>query len=92
MAKAEKKLLSWMDVDTTTVKGEAAKAYDAYKAAQKAASEKRTAFEAAFVAEARKKKSVPDGKTLRFSYNFGKLAVAVDDDTPAKGKTEVFKL
>ena len=90
MAK-EKKELSWMDVDPASIKGN--KAYDAYKAASKTAAELRTTFEEAFIKSARDKKAIADNETLRFSYRFGKMAVAKDAkdaDKPAGGGT--FKL
>ena len=90
MAK-EKKQLSWMDVDPAAIKGN--KAYDAYKAASKTANELREAFETAFIKAAREKKAIADNETLRFSYRFGKMAVAKDSkdaDKPAGGGT--FKL
>lgn len=90
MAKKEKKDLTWMDVDPAAIKGN--KAYDAYKAAQKEASEKRTAFESDFIEQARKKKAIDDNQTLRFSYNFGKLAVAKDAKDAPKTTGGTFKL
>lgn len=91
MAKAEKNL-SWQEVDeATSVTGDIKTAYDAYKAAQKVAGDKRREFEEAFIAEARKKKAIDDGQTLRFGYRFGKLAVAVDVADKPK-TTSVFKM
>lgn len=90
MAK-EKKQLAWQDVDPASIKGN--KAYDAYKAASKTANELRDAFETAFIKAAREKKAIADNETLRFSYRFGKMAVAKDAkdaDKPAGGGT--FKL
>lgn len=83
MAK-EKKILPWQDVDPSAIKGN--KAYEAYKASAKTTQELREAFETAFIAAARKSKENPlaDNKTLRFSYRFGKMAVAVDDKDAAK--------
>ena len=65
-------------------------AYDAYKAAAKTAAELREAFEAAFIKAAREKKAIADTETLRFSYRFGKMAVAKDTkdaDKKASGGT-----
>lgn len=91
MAKAPKKELTWMDVDPTAIKGN--KAYDAYKAAQKTAAELREAFETAFIKAAREKKAIADNETLRFSYRFGKMAVAKDDkDADKKASGGTFKL
>lgn len=89
MAK-EKKQLAWQDVDPASIKGN--KAYDAYKAASKTANELRDAFETAFIKTAREKKVIADNKTLRFSYRFGKMAVAVDDNDAPKAAGGTFKL
>lgn len=89
MAK-EKKQLSWLDVDPATVKNN--KAYDAYKAAQKEAYAKREVFETAFIEAARKAKHLDDSQTLRFSYRFGKLSVAVDAKDAPKAAGGTFKL
>lgn len=89
--KKEEKTLAWQDVAPDALKGN--KAYDIYKTAQKDAAEKRDAFETAFIEAAKKKGKVPDGKTLRFSYRFGKLAVALDDaDAPKSAKPGAFTL
>ncbi len=88
MAK-EKKNLTWMEVDPASIKGN--KAYDAYKVAQKAAAEKRTEFETAFIDAARKSKAIDDTQTLRFSYNFGKLAVAKDVPRRLEGRSSCDK-
>ena len=91
MAKAEKNL-NWQEVDeAASIAGDLKIAYDAYKAAQKVAADKRREFEEAFIAQARKKNVIEDGQTLRFGYRFGKLAVAVDvADTPKA--TSIFKM
>lgn len=90
MAKKEKPDLIWMDVDESAIKGN--KDYDAYKTAQKAAAVKREAFETAFIKAAREKKAIDDNQTLRFSYRFGKLAVAKDVKDAAKVAGGTFKL
>lgn len=85
--------LDWQDVAEDTIKGAAKKALDDLREARKVVKEKQAKFEEAFLAEARKGKKLPDGKTLRFSYNFGRIGVAVTDDTGPKGdKKEAFKL
>ena len=88
MAKIEKNL-NWQEVDeAASVTGDIKIAYDAYKAAQKVAVDKRREFEEVFIAEARKKKVIDDAQTLRFGYRFGKLAVAVDAaDKPKTAST-----
>lgn len=88
MAK-EKKQLTWMDVDPAAIKGN--KEYDAYKAKQKEAAEARAKFEEGFIAAARKKNAIADTETLRFSYNFGKLAVAKDAKDAPKAAGGTFK-
>lgn len=92
MAKEDKKKLSWSDVDETTIKGEVLKALTAMKEARKAARDKADLFEEAFREEARKKKLIPPGKTLKFSYNFGRIGVALDDDVAKADKAGPFKL
>jgi hypothetical protein len=89
MAK-EKKELTWMDVDASAIKDN--KAYDAYKAAAKKAAELRTTFEEAFIKAARDKKAIADNETLRFSYRFGKMAVAKDAKDAVKVSGGTFKL
>lgn len=90
MAK-EVKNLTWMDVDPSSIEGN--KAYDAYKAAQKKARALQEAFEVAFIEAAREKKAIADNETLRFSYRFGKMAVAKDDkDADKKASGGTFKL
>jgi hypothetical protein len=79
--------LEWMVIneaafDTQNVKGP----HNAWKKAQELAKEKQYEFEDAFVAEAKKRGTVPDGKTLSFGYRFGNIAVAiVDDDGKPRG-------
>lgn len=91
MAAKVKKDLTWMDVDPTAIKGN--KAYDAYKSASKTAQDLRTVFEEAFIKQAREKKAIDDTQTLRFSYRFGKMAVAKDaKDGDKKASGGTFKL
>lgn len=91
MAKVVKEL-EWLEVEPSVVKGN--KAYDAYKASQKETQAKREVFENAFIEAARKSKENPlaDNKTLRFSYRFGKLSVAIDDKDAPKKSGGTFKL
>jgi hypothetical protein len=51
--------------------------YDAYKVAYREAKALRRAFENAVIADARAAKSIEPTETLKFSYNFGKLGIAV---------------
>ena len=64
---------SWQEVDPATLQPEVAKAYVAYKAEYAKAKAMREAFEGA----ARKAAELPATHTLLFSYNFGKLNIAV---------------
>jgi hypothetical protein len=63
----------WREVDTTALPTGLAALYSDYKAAQRLATDARTAFEAAFSEMA----NVPASQRLGFGYRFGKLSVAV---------------
>jgi hypothetical protein len=76
MAKQQRTDAVWVQIDTSTLKGECASAYAEYKAAYKVAKEWKERFEIRMEQEA----SLPEGKRLVFGYNFGKLSVAVVDD------------
>ena len=74
----------WIEIDPSTLTGDAAKHYHAYKAIYKQMKEAREAFEG----EMNELADCPAGKRLVFGYNFGKLSVAmVEDDRKAKTKT-----
>lgn len=73
MAKALRDDLVWQDVDVEALKGPVKKAYDAYKAASRAASAAREEFETKFRGEAAKKLN---GDSCLFSHKFGKLSIA----------------
>lgn len=73
MAKVERKPLAWVEIDPATLSEAEQAAYQAYKLAYKVMKEKRDAFEASMQTRA------PQGKVLKFGYNFGKLSVALDD-------------
>jgi hypothetical protein len=85
--------LEWSDVDLSTLSKPARKAWDAYKAASKAAGEARTAFTDQFSKDIDKAGLVPDGQYPRFSFNFGKLGIAFTDTPPTerKGSKGAFK-
>lgn len=73
--------LSWNEVDPATLQPEAAKAYTAYKAIYAQAKKQREAFEALCL----KASELPQTHRLVFSYNFGRLSIAIDlADTKAK--------
>jgi hypothetical protein len=76
---------AWLNVDETTAKAAGA-AYNEWQKAQELADTKKFAFEEAFVTEARKRGSLPEGKTLKFSYRFGIGVQMVDDDGRPRGK------
>ena len=65
MAKAEKNLNCQEVDEAASITGDLKIAYDAYKAAQKVAADKRREFEEAFIAQARKKKPAPAKPVLR---------------------------
>lgn len=79
--------LEWIEIDPSSLAPEYRQAYEAYKAAYRAAKEARNAFEQSMQTEA------PSGKRLVFGYNFGKLSMALDDakDAP-KAKAGVQSL
>lgn len=66
----------WQDINVTTLSAELQEKYEAYKVAQRAAAELRTAFEKA-VNEA---SELPYGMRLVFGYRFGKLSAALVKD------------
>lgn len=72
--------LTWVNIDPATLSTEDRANYEAYKVAQRAAAELRTAFEAGMNAKA------PQGKRMVFGYKFGKLSVALDDAKTDKPK------
>jgi hypothetical protein len=61
---------AWMNVDDGIAKL-AGGAHGAWKKALELAEQKRIEFEEAFVAEAKKRGTVDEGRTLRFIYRFG---------------------
>jgi hypothetical protein len=73
---SDMKELAWISVDETTMKGEPLKALAALRKAQKAASEAKAAFEAAFIKAAHDGDYLAKEDSLAFGYRFGKLAVA----------------
>lgn len=77
--------LDWRTIAPTTLSADLRKLYDAYKAAYNPATEERKAFEAAFIRAA----SPPAGKSVKFGFKYGKLAVALADGTAEKaGKAD----
>lgn len=78
---------NWQVIGIETLPTAIRNAYDSYKEAYKLMKAERDAFEAAL----RSAVPAPVGKRLAIAYNFGKLSVAVVDDTtkPATAKGSV---
>lgn len=73
-----KSTLKWAELNPSTdLSKEAKTAYDGYKAIYKQAKEARDKFEAIVAQEAAKRNVIPDGHRVAFSYNFGRLSVAI---------------
>lgn len=73
MAK-ERTQAEWREIDPATLTGDIAKAYNQYKEAYRIAKGNKDRFEAAMSAQAGLERN---GLKLIFSYNFGKLSIAV---------------
>lgn len=73
---SDMKELAWFTVDETTMKGEPLKHLGALRKAQKASSEAKASFEAAFILASQEAKIIQGNESLAFGYRFGKLAVA----------------
>lgn len=86
MAKSE---LKWTELNPSTdLSKDAQTAYNAYKAQYAKAKEARTAFEALMAKEAETRKVINGETRLAFSYNFGRLSLAIaPKDAPKAGKT-----
>ena len=63
---------NWHEIDPSTLQGDVAKAYGAYKAQYATAKTTREKFEEAL----RNSVELPKGQRLAISYHFGKLSVA----------------
>lgn len=81
MSKKIQVALTWNECDPSTLSPELAKAYDAYKMSYAIAKALRVKFEEA----ANKAAELPATKALVFSYNFGKLNIAIGEPAKAKG-------
>lgn len=68
---------TWTQIDTDSLPANVAKAYADYKTAYAAMKAERLAFETMLAAML----AVPTGKRAVFGYNFGKLSIAIVDDT-----------
>ena len=87
---SDMKELVWFTVDETTLKGEPLKHLVALRRAQKAATEAKATFEAAFVKASQDAEIIKGEESLAFGYRFGKLAVAkvTASDKKAKASTK----
>jgi hypothetical protein len=83
MAKFNKDL-PWEEIDPETLPAEVAKQYDAYKALYAAAMEPVKAARAKFEEAATKARNIPHTHRLVFSYNFGRLNIALDVASKSK--------
>ena len=79
MAHEASKSLNWVEVDVSSMSKTLKSAYGELKSAQGLAKEKKNVLETTFISEARSAGKVASDETLKFSYRFGKLSVAVDE-------------
>lgn len=82
MAKTSNTTATWTQIDTDSLPAAIAKQYANYKSAYAEMKAERKAFEDALAAML----IVPPGKRAVFGYNFGKLSIAIVDDTAPKAK------
>ena len=86
--------LNWINVNADAMGATMKRKYLALKEAQQKAKAAREDFELSFIAESKKAGKVEDGESLKFGYNFGRLAVAIVDESevkaPAKPKGETW--
>lgn len=78
------KTLDWTDIDPTQLPRQAQEAFADYKTAYRAMKAAKEHFEQT----ARAGIPTPEGKVVRFGYNFGKLAIALDDASAAKASAK----
>lgn len=82
MAKTE---LKWVELNPSTdLSPEAKKAYDAYKGIYAKAREARETFEGIMAKEAESRKVTGPETRVAFSYNFGRLSLAIAPKEAAK--------
>lgn len=77
--------LTWISADVTTLKGKALAAWNSVKAAQAEAKTQREAFEKMMTEALRKQGKVPAGQAPIYSYRFGGLSVAFQDEGKVRG-------
>lgn len=83
MAKSPASTATWQTLDPTSLPTPIAKQYERYKESYREMKAEREAFEQAM----RDQAQAPPGKRLVFGYNFGKLSVALVDDTAKPAST-----
>jgi hypothetical protein len=74
----------WKEIDPESLAAQQSKLYSAYTTVRKAAAEAREAFEEAM----QDGRAVPAGKRLVFTYNFGRLSVALADGKVKKASAK----
>ena len=79
---------TWTQIDTETLPTAIAKQYANYKSAYVEMKAERKSFEDALAA----KLDIPTGKRAVFGYNFGKLSIAIVDDTAKPKATSAVSL
>lgn len=82
MKRANKTDLVWLSVDVESLPADLTRKFSAYRKAADEAQNAKRAFEAAFITAARKGKKVGASENFAFGYRFGKLAIAVVENTP----------
>ena len=90
MLKANDKL-TWISVDTSTLPADLARAYEAYKEAQRVASDLRAAFEDAACGPIGKLMSLRPGYDVAFGYRWGQLSVAAAPKRVAASKSNALR-
>ena len=83
--------LNWINVNVDALGTALRRKYQSLKEAQQKAKAAREDFETAFLVESKKAGKLEEGEALKFGYNFGRLAVAIVDETetkPAKKNNE----
>jgi hypothetical protein len=85
MKRANKTDLVWLSVNVESLPADLQRKFAAHRKAADEAQNAKRAFEAAFITAARKGKKVGASESFAFGYRFGKLAVAVVEDTPETG-------
>lgn len=77
--------LNWINVNIDALGATLKRKYQALKEAQQKAKAAREEFETAFLVESKKAGKIEAGESLKYGYNFGRLAVAIVDEEETKG-------